>query len=76
MQKFSNQPGMRKNPHNRRVPHTMNHQQQQQMTIPPGFSTSPTTPTPMNIDQLAPFFDEKPSYQVQKLPIGSRKFKY
>lgn len=61
LQKFSlGQQAVRKNPHHRRVPrHVLQQQQQQQQVVfPPAFSTSPPTPTPMNIDQLAPFYDD------------------
>ncbi|CAF1125609.1 unnamed protein product [Rotaria sordida] len=65
---------IRKVPHHRRVPYPMH--QQQQFMIPSLFSTSPPTPTPMNIDQLAPFYENPSLYPITTGVVGSRKSKY
>jgi hypothetical protein len=79
LQKFStNTPRMGKVPHGRRVPHHIYHQQQQQQedSIPTSFSTSPPTPTPMNIDRLAPFYAQQSFLPISTTATGSRKSKY
>ncbi|CAF3244820.1 unnamed protein product [Rotaria socialis] len=70
-----NPSAVRKTQHTRRVPRHI-YQQQQTIIMPTNFSTSPTTPTPMNIDQLAPFYEEPPFYPISTGAIGSRKSKY
>jgi len=71
---------MGKVPHNRRVPNHIYRQQQlqqqQQEIIPTSFSTSPPTPTPMNIDRLAPFYAQQSFLPISTTATGSRKSKY
>ena len=72
LQKYNtNTPG--KIPHNRRVPH---HIYQQQNHIPSFSPGSPPTPTPMNIDRLAPFYAQQSFVPISTTAIGSRKSKY
>jgi hypothetical protein len=66
---------MGKVPQNRRAPNYI-YQQQQQDVIPSSFSTSPPTPTPMNIDRLAPFYAQQSFLPTSTTAIGSRKSKY
>jgi hypothetical protein len=73
LQKHSvNAPPMGKNSHPRRLP---NHIYQQQNIIP-SLSTSPTTPTPMNIDRLAPFYVQPAYLPIPATVTSSRKSKY
>ena len=65
---------MRKIPHRRTTPY-YNYQEQQKHTIPSYFSTSPTTPTPMNIDQLTHCLEEQTLYPISTTTSSSRKFK-
>jgi hypothetical protein len=65
---------MGKVPQNRRAPNYI--YQQQQDVIPSSFSTSPPTPTPMNIDRLAPFYAQQSFLPTSTTAIGSRKSKY
>ena len=68
---------MGKNPHHRRVPnHIYRQQQQQQNIIPTDFSSSPPTPTPMNIDRLGPFYAQQSFMSIPTTATGSRKSKY
>jgi hypothetical protein len=69
---------MGKNPHHRRVPNHVYRQQQQQQQniIPSTFSTSPPTPTPMNIDRLAPFYAQQSFMAIPTTATGSRNSKY
>ncbi|UJR21770.1 hypothetical protein I4U23_024845 [Adineta vaga] len=60
-----------KNPHQRRVLH-----QQQQNHIPAFSSASPPTPTPMNIDRLAPFYTHQTFFPISTTATGNRKSKY
>ncbi|CAF0831164.1 unnamed protein product [Rotaria sp. Silwood1] len=73
--------------HHRRMPHNYHNQQQQKMNnnnnnnnnniIPSSLSTSPPTPTPMNINQLSPYFVQQSSYlPISTSVIDSRKSKY
>jgi hypothetical protein len=62
-----------KNPHQRRAP---NHIYQQQNHIPSFSPSSPPTPTPMNIDRLAPFYAQQSFVPLTTTAIGSRKSKY
>jgi hypothetical protein len=75
----SNTPRTGKVPHHRRGPNHMYHhqpQQQQQDSIPTSFSTSPPTPTPLNIDRLAPFYAQQSFFPIPTTATGSRKSKY
>ena len=78
LQKHSpNVPRMNKVPRHQRVPNGVYRQQQQQKEIiPNSFSTSPPTPTPMNIDRLAPFYAQQSHLPIPMTATGSRKSKY
>lgn len=72
---------MGKVPNGRRVQNPNYYQQQQQQkqqqeNIPTSFSTSPPTPTPMNIDRLAPFYAQQSFVPIPTTATGSRKSKY
>jgi hypothetical protein len=63
--------------HHRRVPyHHQQQQQQQQNVIPACLSNSPPTPTPMNINQLAPFYVQQTYLPVPTTVTDGRKSKY
>ena len=78
-----NSPVCHHNQH-RRIPHHQNQQQQQQQqinnnntSIPSTLSSSPPTPTPMNINQFSPFYTQQSSYlPMPTTVIDSRKSKY
>ncbi len=62
-------------PQQRRAPHHNIYQQQQNRN--PSFSpSSPPTPTPMNIDRLAPFYAQPSFFPISATAVGSRKSKY
>jgi hypothetical protein len=73
--------------HQRRLPAHHQYQQQQQQQnnnntniIPsssPSLSSSPPTPTPMNINQFSPFYTQQSSYLPMPTTVtDSRKSKY
>ena len=66
--------------HQRRIPHHQYQQQQHNNTtnIPSSLSTSPPTPTPMNINQFAsPFHTQQSAYLPMPTSVtDSRKSKY
>jgi hypothetical protein len=69
--------------HNRRIPHYQYQQQQQQHStnntnnIPSALSSSPPTPTPMNINQFSPFYTQQSPYLPMPTTVtDSRKSKY
>jgi hypothetical protein len=66
---------MGRNPHHRRIPPNHIYHQQQQDIIP-SFSTSPPTPTPLNIDDLAPFYAQQSFLPIPTAATGGRKSKY
>ncbi|CAF3642542.1 unnamed protein product [Rotaria sp. Silwood1] len=74
LQKTSANPqSIRKVPNHRRVPP---HIYQQQFRTSSPFSMSPPTPTPMNIDQFTPFYEDQSLYPISTGVIGNRKSKY
>ncbi|CAF2905073.1 unnamed protein product [Rotaria sp. Silwood2] len=65
--------------HHRRVPHNYHNQQQQKTNniIPTSLSTSPPTPTPMNINQFSPYYVQQSSYfPISTTVTDNRKSKY
>ena len=66
---------MRKVPHHRRLPHHI-YQQLQQNTNQSYPSTSPPTPTPMNIDKLAHFLYENTFSPIPTTTISHKRSKY
>ncbi|CAF4688861.1 unnamed protein product, partial [Rotaria socialis] len=68
--------------HHRRLPHQYQNQPQYKNfnnhnMIPSSLSASPPTPTPMNINQLSPFYVQQASYlPMSTTATDSRKSKY
>jgi hypothetical protein len=69
-------PRMNKIPRHQRAPQPHPAYYQQNDTIPTDFSSSPPTPTPMNIDRLAPFYAQQAFLPIPTTASGSRKSKY
>jgi hypothetical protein len=65
---------MNKVPHSRRVSNRVYYQQPD--IVPTNLSASPPTPTPMNIDRLAPFYAQQSFLPIPTTATGSRKSKY
>ncbi len=85
MGKVTHNPSVTQHHHQRRIPPHHHYQQQQQQQnnnnniIPSSssLSASPPTPTPMNINQLAPFYAQQSSYLPMPTTVtDSRKSKY
>ncbi|CAF1323500.1 unnamed protein product [Adineta steineri] len=75
LQKHSSSPNPTgKSSHHRRMPNQM--YQQRQNYIPSFAPSSPPTPTPMNIDRVAPYFTQQTFLQIPTTATGSRKSKY
>lgn len=72
---MSQQGHQARRPPQHQYPHA--HQQHSNPAIPSSLSTSPPTPTPMNINQLSPFYSQQSSYLPMPTTItDSRKSKY
>ncbi len=65
---------MNKVPHSRRVSNRVYYQQPD--IVPTNLSASPPTPTPMNIDHVAPYYAQQAFLPISTIAAGSRISKY